>query len=246
MSPIHSCTRLTPSNSIDCRFDVYIVTTRDPASRTVSAFNWRHSQGGGDVNEHSSFEREMYDDCFPELPGGMSRFAEALGEQTRCGWLARTCLVSPGEHLCSHLGKGHHYYLIASGLLPILQRDDKHVAVVSHENLDADLDAVLDWLCVPRSQRPRIGHERSSYARSNDTELTERGRMAMESFLGPERYAIESVLLQSEAGATSTVANAGATGASSYAVNSPRYTRSVGETAHLECAQQCATANWQG
>ena len=33
--------------AIDCRFSHYIVTVRDPINRTISAFNWRHTDGGG-------------------------------------------------------------------------------------------------------------------------------------------------------------------------------------------------------
>jgi hypothetical protein len=100
-----------PYASIDCRHDIYIVSTRDPVSRTISAFNWRHTIGGGGDDKGSGpspTELELYNDCFPELPGGVSHFAEALGEQTRCGWLARKCIMEPGAHLCHHLGTSAH------------------------------------------------------------------------------------------------------------------------------------------
>lgn len=56
--------------TIDPSFDVFIVATRDPVSRTISAFNWRHTDGGGDfVRGIVESEKALYA-CNMDYPGG--------------------------------------------------------------------------------------------------------------------------------------------------------------------------------
>ena len=76
-----------------------IVSVRDPVARTISAFNWRHPVGGVRSTDMNSLpggdvEEKLYE-CFPELPGGINKFAEALNESTKCGNIVRARPPSP-------------------------------------------------------------------------------------------------------------------------------------------------------
>lgn len=105
--------------ALSCRYTHYVVTTRDPVARTISAFNFRHVLGGITPGTKTSLaEHELYIDCFPELPGGVSRFAESLDGMGRCSRLARACLYEPARD-CVHLGRGHAYYLQSTGLMEV-------------------------------------------------------------------------------------------------------------------------------
>ena len=183
--------------AIDCRHDIYVVMTRDPISRTVSSFNYRHPIGGSDevVIPPNGTEVEMYD-CFPEMPGGVSRFAEALSEPSRCGFLARMSLHQPSVSASAHLAKGHYHYVIASGLIDVLHgNSSKQVVLVRNEHLDDDLAAVREWLCLPPKNATADPNAeiRSEYLRSNDTALSDKARENLERELGFERFAVESI-----------------------------------------------------
>ena len=75
MSPInHTYAHMMPpiGATIDPSFDVFIVATRDPVSRTISGFNWRHTDGGGDWARGVPFlttEKALYA-CNMDYPGG--------------------------------------------------------------------------------------------------------------------------------------------------------------------------------
>jgi hypothetical protein len=188
----HSVHTRNAADSIDCRFSLYVVSTRDPLNRTLSAFNWRHPIGGDSENgANKGPENEMYS-CFPELPGGVNRFAEALDEDSRCGLLARTCLHQPSAQ-CMHLGRGHYYYLVASALMDVLMGEGKHVAIVRQESLESDVDALLEWLCVAAEARAPLDDLKTTYRRSSDTRLSAKGRAALERHLGGEHYAKERI-----------------------------------------------------
>lgn len=60
--------------------DTWIIVTRDPLLRTISAFNWRHPSGGGLPCQRlptTAGEARMYS-CFPQLRGAANAFAESL------------------------------------------------------------------------------------------------------------------------------------------------------------------------
>ena len=186
-------------------FTHYITTTREPISRTISAFNYRHAIGGTDVFASSNFtirpsprEMQLYMDCFPELPGGVSRFAEALSEDGECADLARACVLDVTMH-CEHMSKGHAYFLsqpLAPGanLLGILRRPDKHSFVVRQEKIDADMDLLMDWLCIPVPDRSaELGIVHVGYPRESDTAVSDAGRTNLERLMAAEVYARDVV-----------------------------------------------------
>lgn len=105
--------------------DLYIISTRDPVSRILSAFNWMHYDGGGAWGLGSddlsslmlrSMLRSRLDDlsaggsilqplsaCFDALPGGANAFAESLGGEGNCSNIARRSLTEPsaGSGACT-------------------------------------------------------------------------------------------------------------------------------------------------
>lgn len=79
-------------------FDLFVVVTREPVSRTISAFNYNHPIGGSlDLNATNTIKdvAEAYPEladftrCFSALPGGVNDWAEALSEDSDCGRAAR-------------------------------------------------------------------------------------------------------------------------------------------------------------
>lgn len=116
-------------------YDMYLISTREPISRTVSAFNWNHFDGGGTWygfgHEGQIFlDNTTRDDwlietivpdtnqsilgalstCFPALPGGVNAFAEALASEGTCADIARRALSDAGSG-SGHLAKDHAWYL---------------------------------------------------------------------------------------------------------------------------------------
>ena len=119
-------------------FDMYIVPTRDPVSRIVSAFNFLHADGGLSWNntefrpgppavvksimanaldesvhfDYTSFSfLQALSTCFNQLPGGVNAFAEALmGPPGGCNDVARRALFDPSVGT-SHIAYGFDYYL---------------------------------------------------------------------------------------------------------------------------------------
>ena len=71
----------------------WLVSTRDPINRTISAFNWRSPDGGGAPPDRHrwpgsyDFEMSLYK-CFPKV----NDFAEALNDTSNCGTIARQAL----------------------------------------------------------------------------------------------------------------------------------------------------------
>lgn len=96
--------------------DTWIVVTRDPLARTISAFNWRHVYGGGLPCMRlptSEGEHLMYTQCFNQTTGAANAFAESMSEENRetlCGRAALACLHEPGLG-CMHLSRNFGYYL---------------------------------------------------------------------------------------------------------------------------------------
>ena len=175
----------------DCRFTHYVVVTRDPVARTVSAFNFRHPIGGNPGHPYMSpAELVLYTECFPALPGGVNAFAESLAEEGRCGDIARTCLHEPSAG-CLHLSKGHGYYLLSSGLMPLLRRPDKHAFAVRTESLEDDMPRLWEWLCM--EDQPLAYDHVKARPRTGDTALSDAGRAALVAQLGTEFYAKATV-----------------------------------------------------
>jgi hypothetical protein len=181
-------------------YDLFVVPTRDPVERIISAFNWNHPIGGDPPRQWRLTEagEAMYR-CFPELPGGINRFAEALDEDSPCGFAARRCLHSTGAD-CGHLAKDFRWYLQtglrrdSQDLLSALRAGGRHALEVSTHNFNASMATLMDWLCVPPEQRPPASADvHSPYDRSNDTYVSPRGMAALRNHTEPEDYALEEL-----------------------------------------------------
>lgn len=188
------------------QYDLFIIPTRDPVERVVSAFNWRHPIGGGASHGPSPAERDMYA-CFPEMPGALNRFAEALDESSDCGLLARRCLHSPRAR-CGHLARGAQWYLQTGAsrdsydvLSALRELPGKHAIAVPTESLSGDLSYLWDFLCIPPALRPgKFLSKHTTYDRQNDTDLSPRGRAALAKHLTHEAFVLEELLTLSDKG----------------------------------------------
>lgn len=182
-------------------YDLFIVSTRDPVSRLVSAYNWRHP----DMNVLGAFgswgpvEEQMYQ-CFMQYPGSANAWAESLNESTRCGALSRRCMHSQPAR-CAHLARGFFWYLDfgrhrgSASLLRTVERSQgqKQVIMVSSENFTAEADAMFEWLCVPPEARPEDSHVHEDYPRHNDTELSPMARQNLEDHTADEYFALKQL-----------------------------------------------------
>lgn len=228
--------------AMEADYDLYIIPTREPLSRLVSAFNWMHLDGGGRWNfatvpaydnatvasiladpltsphwsprwspdANVTYEHDFLaalSTCFPQLPGGVNAFAEALELDSRCGQIARRSLQATSG--TGHLSKGFDFYLnmlIDSGANTLLDRirnggSAKHVFHVSEENFDDDAAALWQWLCVadpPTAEELIDDHPLSAYSnrsllRHSDTSLTEAGEAALNRVLAPDYLALEVI-----------------------------------------------------
>jgi hypothetical protein len=184
-------------------YDIFVVAVRDPISRAISAFNWRHPFGGGPVGDGlSAEEMELYA-CFPELPGGVNHFAESLDDNSTCGEAARRCLHSPSAR-CNHLSWSFQFYL-STGLRDrtgdllghLRSRKDKVVFMVGlgsgAEGLSGEFSALWDWLCVPEGMRAAELETNSDYPRHHDTSLSPRGRELLKKHLVEDYFALEEL-----------------------------------------------------
>lgn len=186
-------------------YDLYVVCTRDPIDRVVSAFNFNHPNGG-QGSSFSMHEREMYR-CFQENPGGVNAFAESLDSNSPCGRAARRCLHSPSA-ACSHITQNFQFYLgmgLGSRAIDVLhelrENPRKRALLVSTQNFSADMAAVWDWLCVPPQLRPADEHTNSAdFPRHNDTYLSPRGRDLLRRHLARDRFALEELMLYADNG----------------------------------------------
>jgi len=191
--PHHQVHTQNAHTALDCRFTHYIVTTRDPINRTISAFNWRHTNGGREnIHTHSPAEMELYNECFPQVSGASYAFAEALSSSGRCAMLARACLFEPARG-CEHLAKGHAYYLQSTGLIERLRQPEVNLFVVRLEHLEEDMAALLDWLCIPADKHLLIPKRHTSYARQSDTALSNLGLQTLRSSLMLEYHTLEAL-----------------------------------------------------
>jgi len=114
-------------------FDLFIIPTRDPVSRTISAYNWNHPTGGPGcqllcwfgsgmlaLNKFSDQQDALYEcmqDAHPNTGGTtfgqVSVFAEALGGQgdgADCREDAVKC-VTETDAGCRHMSLGFDYWL---------------------------------------------------------------------------------------------------------------------------------------
>ena len=178
-----------------CGHTHYIVTLRDPVARIVSAFNFQRLGLPLDYNASEHDHPNMLNGvCFPDVrrapsrlrtgpdhcvpdgrfrrvwqfPGGPAAYAEALGQDTECGALARYCLHEPDAgKACGHLSMGTTHYLHDTGLMDVLRRPDKSVWVVRQESFSEDVAGLWEWLCVPPEQRVGEIHDDTGTTTTN-------------------------------------------------------------------------------
>ena len=119
-------------------YDIYIVPTREPAARVISAFNGLHADGGDAwlnpaspfvPTDNTTLERVVADPlsfrsggvgtaflqalstCFDQLPGGVSAFAAALaGAPGGCNDVARRAIADPLIGT-SHIAQGYSFLM---------------------------------------------------------------------------------------------------------------------------------------
>ena len=196
--------------ALACEHTHYIVTMRDPINRTVSAFNYETYIAGLAPGPNYNFRtltmKKMYEQCFPgvttggpakmggKTTGGANAFAEAMGEDSECGSLARACIYEPQSADCGHTGRGMAHYVKDTGLLEVLRRDDKHTYAIRTETFNDDVEGLWDWLCVPESSRPEMIYTHTDdYARKKDTKLTALGEARLRSVLSTEYYVKQTI-----------------------------------------------------
>lgn len=98
-----------------------VVTLRDPVARVVSAFNWRHTDGGGPVRrpgETLRFERELYG-CFARVDAFARALVHGEAPSPACLVTAETAIDPTrwAKRLPSfHMGMGYRYHLPAATL----------------------------------------------------------------------------------------------------------------------------------
>jgi hypothetical protein len=192
-------------------YDLFVVATRDPMSRAISAFNWRHPSGGGIETARSPAEIEMYD-CFPELPGGVNHFAESLDDDSACGEAARRCLHSPSAD-CNHLGWRAQFYL-STGL------GDREKDLLGHlrsmnatkvageppsvfmaglddgtenQGIAGTTSELWDWLCLPQETQVEEAENLRDYPRHTDTSLSPKGQELLRKHLVGDYFAIQEL-----------------------------------------------------
>jgi len=176
-----------------CELTLYIVMTRDPVNRTISAFNFQGSRPPN-AFRYCGAQDKLFYTCFPTYPGAAQAFAESLDQPlTECGALARAFVNEPAAVGPSHIGKGVAYYTRDVGLLEVLRRPDKSAWLVRTEHFDEDVAGLWEWLCVPEGERPEAVSTHTSYDRKNDTQLSAAAEATLRAHLTHEYYAKDVV-----------------------------------------------------
>lgn len=121
--------------------------------------------------------------------GAIDVFGRALGEDNKCGAVARTCLHD-GASSCGHslhINRGTDWFVLdALGLgntsaLQHIRTGAALAFLVRQESLDEDMDALWQWLCLPgrraASDKVSVNLDVSRYSdatahRHNDTWLS--------------------------------------------------------------------------
>jgi len=182
INQIHLDRGLTKAEALDDRMK--IIPLRDPIQRVVSAFNWRHPDGGGfgwdqwdlksgDWSGRSS-EFELYS-CFESVDA----FAKALTEyHTYCGFVARRSLVEP----VGHIGTGYGFYFRhVIPLIPMMK-----YTIVNISRMEIDLKGIFPSL-------EQIVTIHAEYPRRHQTFLSEQASSNLASFLCDEYYILNQL-----------------------------------------------------
>jgi len=226
-------------------YDVYIVPTRNPVSRVISAFNALHTPDGAawlnpaspfvpisnatvdgiisnamnvtieaelDAKQHHYALLQALSTCFPQLPGGVNAFAEALaGPPGGCNDVARRALLDTKAGTV-HLSQGYSFMLgLTNGSTTVLEKmrqKGKRVFHVAQENFDADFAAMWRWLCM-ETPVTVVDHAEDlplpQCLRHDDVNITAAGRAALEAYLADEYHALAVLSTFTENKNSSTV-----------------------------------------
>jgi hypothetical protein len=166
VSEMHTSAAKT-GRGLDAPWDMLIISVRNPIDRTLSAFNYEL----GRDREHMAMTliAELMD-CFPNpgngtTPGAADAFARALSSPELCGQMARRCVLEGIETVagpkgefdtsyCGHLNQNTQHYVsrIHSAQetpLNAIRRGRTRAFLVRQESMDADLEGMYNWLCLP-------------------------------------------------------------------------------------------------
>ena len=167
---------------------VVVVSVRDPLKRLVSAFNWRNPNGGGVTHnkyvrkywpEVDRFEKELYE-CFDSI----NELAESLDLDTPCGKHARKAVMFRPTFYGTHMTQGYEFYF-GSGVLESLVRNNITLYLVHQETMAQDLEGIQKLIAKPLIQHSVL-RERSTYAKKNDTLISNDGLRKLAPFLQSE------------------------------------------------------------
>lgn len=164
--------------------DGVLVVLRDPISRVISAFNWRHpSTRPPDGRhccphmDHNPSELAFYS-CFDHA----NDFAEALDDDSFCGRMARDVL----KNHTKHIGMGYEYYFPED----VMSAMKTHRVFTLHQEwLAQDLHDFMKWNNIKetRDEVP-VSHTEDSkagviYPMKDDTYLSHKGRKKLRAHL---------------------------------------------------------------
>lgn len=155
----------------------YLIVVRNPISRAISAFNWRHKLAVEDAVMKDRFKGEH--DILIKY-GTLNSLAEALYDN---GNLNQN--VAREFRNIHHLKEDISFYL--SDLLAKM-KNEQLFALMATENLDADIEQVLGIQSVKRV------HENRSGLVKEKTYLSENARENLKKFLAQDYAAIEQLL----------------------------------------------------
>jgi len=176
--------------------DAVVVSLRDPVARLVSAFNWRHLDGGGHVLRPEStlaLEQQLYS-CYPHVED----FAQAvihnatLHPRSHCARVMENALHPPEELPKHHLSMGLDFYigdLLRSGELAKIP-----IYALRSENLAADLVSMSTSLGL-RLRTRETGVTKSGYPRKHDALSGQTAALLRQSKALQEEYDIYNALL---------------------------------------------------
>lgn len=194
-------------------FDLFIVLTRDPVDRLISAvnynvFGWHSMQPNG---TNTTFWKVPSELC-PDLDAaGAGEWARQLNESGICGDLVRSCTtdaymdcgISPqiargaAYFLSTPFGSDHRQTVMSLAGPEVWRSGDdvkpqrRPTFLVRTESIDDDLAGLYEWLCVPEQLRQPAAHaNKFDRLGGEPEEVDEAGREIMRQWTLEERQAI--------------------------------------------------------
>ncbi|KAJ1630842.1 hypothetical protein T492DRAFT_1000173 [Pavlovales sp. CCMP2436] len=172
-----------------------LVALRDPADRVVSAFNWRHTQGGGNVNRPRrtrAFENELYK-CFPTVTSFAMSFVNGTG---RCNDLAEESVEPTSASSYVHIGMGYRHYFGAR-VLALLERrvrsgEAKLYAVPTGPAILSKVLSMCARIGIPL-RAPSLKHVNANYLRHAEIVESAEAMRALRQRLGFEYEVLDKL-----------------------------------------------------